>query len=294
MIGYIRIFKPELKYREFLVYNSYYCGICKALGDRYGLMYRNFINYDAVFVAILLDSAYGYQASFEKFRCILHPTKKKYRCSASDSINFAADLTVLLTRAKMQDNIIDDNDLISKLGQFLLAKGLIKSTERLEGIIDGIESELIKLHEFEQEKSSNIDQVSGCYGNIIRIILEHGAIESEISEELGWIGFQLGKWVYLADAWSDIEKDVKKGSYNPLLHRFGYNNEDTEGFRKSIKERTGFLMFASLDEIAASFEQIDKKINSGIIKNILYEGLFNMTNNILNGVTEKNAAKESI
>lgn len=294
MIGYIRIYKPELKYREYLVYNAYYCGICKALGDRYGLIYRNFINYDAVFIALLLDSAHAYVTSYETFRCILHPTKKKHRCTASDSMNFAADLTVLLTRDKLHDNILDDNDFLAKIGQFFLKRGFIKSSKILVELVEGIESELRNLHRLEKENSSNVDLVSNCYGNVIKMILEFGAGESEINLQLGWIGFHLGKWVYIADAWTDIEKDIKKKSYNPLLKRFNYSEMDISEFRDSIRERTGFLLFASLDEISSSFEQIDKKINSGIIKNILYEGLYNMTDNILNGVTQKNASKESI
>ncbi|MBN1624340.1 MAG: hypothetical protein JXN10_11800 [Clostridia bacterium] len=294
MIGYIRIYKPELKYREFLVYNAYYCGICKALGDRYGLVYRNFINYDAVFIALLLDSAHGFEASFETFRCILHPTKKKHRCTSSESINFAADLTVLLTRAKLRDNILDDNDLLAKIGQFFLKRGFDISSKILVELVEEIEKELRNLHVFEKENSSNVDLVSGCYGNIIKIILEYGAGESDIKMQLGWIGFHLGKWVYIADAWTDIENDIKKKSYNPLLKRFNYNEGDIAEFKDSIRERTEFMLFASLDEISSSFEQIDKKINSGIIRNILYEGLYNMTDNILNGVTQKNASKESI
>ncbi len=33
--------KPELKFkREFDVYQSYYCGLCEALGERYGMKGR--------------------------------------------------------------------------------------------------------------------------------------------------------------------------------------------------------------------------------------------------------------
>jgi len=294
MIGYIKIFKPEMKYKEFLVYNAYYCGICKSLGERYGPVYRNLINYDAVFIAILLDSALENKVSLEKFRCVLHPTKRKYRCLRNDNINFAADLTVFLTGAKLRDNILDENDLLSKIGGGLLRKGFSKASKRLNAIAGHIEEELERLHCYEQENNGDIDLVSDCYGSIIRKILEYGCGKSDVSEELGWIGYQLGKWIYIADAWSDIEKDIKKNSFNPLLTRFGYDNGELKLFKEKIKDRTGFFLFASLDEISATFEQIDKKINSGIIRNILYEGLFNMTNNILNGVTEKNGTEKSV
>ena len=37
MFGYIIINKGEMKFREFDVYHSYYCGLCQTLKDKYGL-----------------------------------------------------------------------------------------------------------------------------------------------------------------------------------------------------------------------------------------------------------------
>ena len=36
MFGYIVVNKPEMKFREFDMYQSFYCGLCKSLKDRYG------------------------------------------------------------------------------------------------------------------------------------------------------------------------------------------------------------------------------------------------------------------
>lgn len=33
--------------------------------------------------------------------------------------------------------------------------------------------------------------------------------------------YHLGRWIYLVDAADDLKKDVKNGSYNPLVPRFG-------------------------------------------------------------------------
>lgn len=32
--------------------------------------------------------------------------------------------------------------------------------------------------------------------------------------------YHLGRWIYLVDAADDLKKDVKSGSYNPLVYRF--------------------------------------------------------------------------
>lgn len=34
MFGYIIPFKPELKIKEYEIFKAYYCGLCKAIGEK--------------------------------------------------------------------------------------------------------------------------------------------------------------------------------------------------------------------------------------------------------------------
>ena len=36
MFGYIIVNKAEMKFKEFDVYHSYYCGLCRKLKEKYG------------------------------------------------------------------------------------------------------------------------------------------------------------------------------------------------------------------------------------------------------------------
>ena len=36
MFGYISIYEPELKMKDFRRYKAYYCGLCKALKEQFG------------------------------------------------------------------------------------------------------------------------------------------------------------------------------------------------------------------------------------------------------------------
>ena len=36
MFGYVVINKPELKFKEFDIYHSFYCGLCQTLKEKYG------------------------------------------------------------------------------------------------------------------------------------------------------------------------------------------------------------------------------------------------------------------
>lgn len=57
--------------------------------------------------------------------------------------------------------------------------------------------------------------------------------EDEWSEELRCLSFYLGKYVYLMDAYEDIEKDKKRQEYNPLSKMVCEKEGDFETFCKT-------------------------------------------------------------
>ena len=54
MFGYIVVNKPEMKIREFDLYQSYYCGLCRSLKERYGKRGQITLSYEMTFLALLL------------------------------------------------------------------------------------------------------------------------------------------------------------------------------------------------------------------------------------------------
>jgi hypothetical protein len=99
---------------------------------------------------------------------------------------------------------------------------------------------------------------------------------------LRWIGYNLGKWIYILDAFDDIEKDIESGSYNPLIEQFKYEKGETLCcFKDRIRERVEFNLTYSLNQISKSFELMKIKGNSGILENIIYMGMLRKTENII-------------
>ena len=45
MYGYIVVDQPELKFREFDKYRSYYCALCDSLAEAHGLMRQISLSY---------------------------------------------------------------------------------------------------------------------------------------------------------------------------------------------------------------------------------------------------------
>ena len=55
MFGYVHISPDKLTEEESARYRACYCGLCHTLGRRYGLAARMILNYDLVFLAMLLS-----------------------------------------------------------------------------------------------------------------------------------------------------------------------------------------------------------------------------------------------
>ena len=111
---------------------------------------------------------------------------------------------------------------------------------------------------------SGLDLPAGCFGAILGEIF---AWKEDIwKESLFQIGFFLGKFVYLLDAYDDLEKDQKKNCYNPL--RFLAAQE--ADFPK-VCENLLRLMASSCAE---EFERLPILKYADILRNILYAGIW--------------------
>ena len=58
MFGYIVMNKPEIKFKDFDLYRSFYCGLCRELKSKYGISGQISLTYDMTFAIILLSSLY--------------------------------------------------------------------------------------------------------------------------------------------------------------------------------------------------------------------------------------------
>ena len=75
----------------------------------------------------------------------------------------------------------------------------------------------------------------------------------------------LGKFIYLCDAYEDVEKDMKTGSYNPLRNWYG-----NPGF----EERCRGILVLMMSECSREFEKLPILEHAGILRNILYSGVW--------------------
>lgn len=262
MFGYIVINKPELKFKEFDVYQSYYCGLCKALKDNYGVISQVSLNYDMNFLALLLSGLYEPKTLLKKRRCIMHPARK-HNTSYNDCIEYAAKMTIVLTYFKCLDDWNDERKISAKTYKTLLTKHYQAIFQEYPKKVKTIIEQLEIINKYEKENTTNLDEISKCFGKVMGEICAYK--EDEWHDELYQFGFYLGKFIYLLDAYDDIEKDSKKNTYNPFKEKF--QNKDFKDYCKNILE----MMIA---EATIIFEELPIIENATILRNILYSGVW--------------------
>ena len=52
MYGYVIVNKPELKFKEYDRYRSYYCGLCDILREQYGIRGQVSLSESSIFVRL--------------------------------------------------------------------------------------------------------------------------------------------------------------------------------------------------------------------------------------------------
>ena len=70
------------------------------------------------------------------------------------------------------------------------------------------------MNEAEKNGKEDIDAMAGLFGKVMAQIV--ACREDEWTENLQRFGFFLGKFIYLLDAYEDIEEDIKKNRYKKL------------------------------------------------------------------------------
>ena len=111
MFGYVNVYKEELKIKEYDVYRSFYCGLCKQLKTEYGFSARLILNYDSVFLALLLSSVLDETFTCEPERCIANPAKKRPVKQSSPCLSYSAGVMLILALLKLSDNLRDDKSI---------------------------------------------------------------------------------------------------------------------------------------------------------------------------------------
>lgn len=268
MFGYVTVCEPELKMKDFRRYKAYYCGLCQTLKERHGSLGQMTLTYDMTFAIILLTSLYEKKLESSMQRCKVHPVKKQAMLRNEFS-EYAADMNLILAYYHLKDDWQDEKKVSALLGIAAIRKKAERAVQKYPRQSAVIQQELKELAHYEAENSHDIDATAGCFGRLMEEVLVYKKDMWE--ESLRKVGFFLGKFIYIMDAYEDLEQDIKDGNYNPLrtLNQF-----------ENYEERCREILCMMIAESSTAFEKLPCLVDVDILRNILYAGVWTRYNKL--------------
>ena len=269
MFGYIRPFKCELKVKEYDYYKAVYCGLCHSLQKRCGKRACFVVNYDFVFIALLLALSENAEDVKVKKRCIV--CLKGKTCIESGVLDTTADISVILTYLKLCDNI-DDNGFLLKFFKGILPKLLLKKAYKRATIAHSKFNEKVcslfdELTVLEKQNIPSIDEPADKFARMISSISDETVQNRRILEEMF---YHIGRFVYIIDALDDIEMDFLKKEYNPILSHYAISSLNE---LDDIKPKVLQTLEDSRVAVLRAFNLLGTGNSYGIIRNIIELGM---------------------
>lgn len=262
MFGYVTAFEPEMKMKDFRKYKAYYCGLCSTLKKKYGDIGQMTLTYDMTFAIVLLTSLYECETKDSRQRCKVHPLKAQIMLQ-NEITEYAADMNLILAFYHMVDDWKDEKKLSGLVVSRLLYKKVEKVIKKYPRQSRAIRKELKKLSEYEKKNTTDVDLPAGCFGRLMEELFVYK--EDMWEKRLRRMGFFLGKFIYIMDAYDDLPKDKEEHNYNPLIELSKQMDYETR-----IRE----ILCMMMGECTAAFEGLPCVLDIDILRNILYDGVW--------------------
>ena len=271
MFGYVRPRKDELKIKDYDAYQAAYCGLCRALGKQYGFAARMLVNYDMTFLYLLragLDPACASRRCF----CPARVVRRKTCLCDEGNYSFVTAVTVILTYEKLADTVRDSGFFraaAARIGKRLLRGAYRKAAKRLPAFSELAAEKLAQLQALEQENCGSIDAASDAFASIVSgcaADLEDASIRRPMQAVL----YQVGRFIYLADALDDLAEDCRRDRYNPLRFRFFVSDGKLSG---EDLEYLSQLTDTSVNLAGSALSLLPLKTHSSLLENIIFLGL---------------------
>ena len=236
--------------------------ILSLLKEKYGISGQISLTYDMTFVVILLSALYEPHTQKGSTRCIIHPVCKQ-PVRRNTVTEYAADMNVLLTYYKCRDDW-EDEKKVTALGYSKVLQGKVKKLDqKYPDKSRRIQKLLSELSEMEKSGEKDIDKMAGCFGKIMEEIF---AWKQDVWEDtLRRMGFFLGKFIYLLDAYDDVEEDIKNKNYNPFSEQY-----IIKGFDEQVRR----ILIMMMAQTCREFEKLPIIKYTDILRNILYSGVW--------------------
>ena len=276
MFGYVKPFVPNLRVKEYELYKSVYCGLCRAMKRNTGNLSRVTLSYDMTFFALVRTVLDGEDFSIRKRRCAVHPLRRRPMMEENGALAYAAYVSALLTAHKIDDTVLDERGLRRMAARLAAPYGahLKKRAKRAaHDVADAVRDAMNETRRLENERCALPDMPADVFGNLLGALLCAG-LDGPRALLAREIGLHTGRFVYLIDAVCDYEGDLANGSYNPFIYALN-GEEEMRAFRKTALRGVLTLETDALLRAVSLMDFDGKPMFRECIENIIVDGMGN-------------------
>lgn len=283
MLGYVRVFKPEMKIKDYALYKGVYCALCRSLGRNYSPAARLFLSYDFAFAAILRLAVRDKGCVFSKKRLPCNPAKKSLVCVENGEIDYCARALIITSYYKTADDLRDAGfgTRLAAALVYPIIRLMRRKAARLSPELDAtIGSAVKKQAEIEKKGNVGLDEAAEPSARALGKAISAG-FEGVKKDGLYSLGYMIGRYVYILDAADDLEGDLKTGRFNPFSEKYPTvaDGKRREEFVGEIRATLNLTQSAALDAL----DSLEKKRFGSILENVVFDGLTRRAEEILNG-----------
>lgn len=276
MFGFVKPYIPELKVREYELYKSVYCGLCRSMGKHTTVASCASLSFDMTFFALARILLAGDTYSTKRVRCAAHPFRRRPALCDCASLEYTAYVNAFLSYYKLIDDKRDERGVKKMRAVVMMpfARAAVRRIpEEYASVGETIRQRLEVMSSLEAENCDEPSRVADEFGSLIGATLSHG-IEGSGGKIAYEIGRYVGRFVYLADAVCDFHDDKKLGRYNPFV---------AAGAEVSL-EKDGFILGHEADGAMAALALVDgDKSIFACMSNIISIGMMTAVKNAENG-----------
>ena len=261
MFGYVIADTARLSPEQMRRYQGTYCGLCRTLHREYGLVSRMSLTYDMTFLTLILSSLYESEETSGEARCFVHPSKPR-PFFESEITRYAAAMNAALAYYNCLDDWQDDRNVL-RLGAAKVLESAVRKADRLyPQQMTAIRESLAAISAAEKTPQPEFSEdAANAFGNLMAALFVTRS--DHWSPLLRRFGFSLGKFIYFLDAACDLERDRKRGRYNPLLALELHSGAEFEPQLRLL-----------IGDAADEFERLPLVQDAELLRNILYSGIW--------------------
>ena len=255
MFGYVRVDKPNILIKDFATYKAYYCGLCKTISKKYfNQLMRLGVNYDIAFLSMLAHNYEDLEPRFKDARCFVHPVLGYY---------------------KLYDDRRDKGGIRYAAAAGAIAPAYKKAKARFPELDSALKKCFAELSELESEGCSDIDVLAENSAEML-VAVGRAALKG-FDADAETLCSNLGRWIYVVDAYDDMAKDQKEKSFNPFVLKGELSEEESAKLKDEVKER----LYGYIREIRAAYDRMRIVYSEGPLSNVIYLGLRQKTDEVL-------------